>query len=997
MNFLGPAQILAGGQPVTAKLDKKELALLAYLAAQRDEISRDRAADLLWGHKDDQRARQNLRQALSNIRRLLPGAIYGPGHHVLALGRAAAAHTDLRQFDDLIRRGDLAAACVLYRGPLLDGLGLRDADGFEEWLAQRRAYYEQSVLEALSTLLVEAQRRSDNAALERHARHMLAVNPLKERATRALMLALGRQGHYNAALEAYRDCVKTLERELGVAPSAETAAVHERVLLARASPPRALPFTGADFVGRERELAEASARLRQPDCRLLTIIGLGGSGKTRLAVELARRYRSLFIHDLAYVKLDEEACSISEDGLLRSIADGLGLSTTIGQSRRQLVDYLRPREMLLVLDNFEQYVPVATVLGFVLKEAPDVRILVTSRERLDIPEEIVYPVGGMAYPPGPTAAEQASGVTPAPAGHQAIDPDTYDALTLFARAAGKVSPTFTLSTHIDDVIRLCQLVDGLPLAIELIAPWTVTETAAALATRLSVAMSQFINYERNFSERHRSLHAVFEYSWQRLTPMEQKVLRRLAVIAGPISLPAAEAITGATPSILRALADKSMIVVPEMGRYGLHCLMRAFALERLLEAGELPDAQEAHFHYFVNWIESKLPELREVNQRLALQQIAEEIGNIRAAWRYGIENATAGHLTSLMDGIYQFCIARTWYAMGLELSAVSKAALARRGLNGVLGQLVINEGFMHHHLGNYDQAGYCAEEGRLLCERERDNGGVARALFLSSTVHYDSNHYDQAEHLLIESFNLNRGLGNWEAVADLHLFLGHIIDYRTIYAPEGEARHKPTCSFEFEHERPTAAQAQGAKEAVAHFKEAQRLYGEIGHLFKLAWSRGAPGHPYYRLHQYDAALECYLEAAELFRQLDSISNRVHCLTWAGWVYHRQGQMAEARRQFQEALSQGLSILCVKKLLACLQKYSLFLWETERRHSMPLSINVFVAQHLSTDGRIRVEANEWVENITAFMRQEEGQTAVDISVAFGRQQSLAGLVHHLLGN
>ena len=299
LNFLGSAQILADGRPITAQLDKKELALLAYLAAQRGEVSRDRIAELLWGDKDDQRARQNLRQALSNIKRLLPGAIDAQGHHVLALGRTVEPHTDLRQFDKLIRRGDLAKARDLYRGPLLDGLSLRDTPTFDDWLSERRSHYEQSVLDALTVLLGDAQQQVDSAALETYARQMLAINPLKERATRALMLALGRQRHFTAALEVYRECATTLQRELGVAPSAETAAVYERVLLARAAPRGALPFTGAAFVGRERELAEASSRLLQPDCRLLTLVGLGGSGKTRLAGELARRTRRAFLHDLA--------------------------------------------------------------------------------------------------------------------------------------------------------------------------------------------------------------------------------------------------------------------------------------------------------------------------------------------------------------------------------------------------------------------------------------------------------------------------------------------------------------------------------------------------------------------------------------------------------------------------------------------------------------------------------------------------------------------------
>lgn len=1019
LRLLGPVQVLIDGRSTIDQLDRKEIALLAYLSIQQVEVSRERAADLLWGNLDlidvkprpnvghalsplstdarpaDSRAKHNLRHALYNLNRVMPGGIQAYGRHSIALNQSVRQNSDVWQFDHRLRHGDPAGAVALYRGPLLDGLDLRNADAFEEWLSERRVHYEHRVLTCLSALIADTQRRSDNAALERHARQMLAINPLKERATRALMLALGRRGHFTAALEVYSQCATTLQRELGVAPSAETMAVRERILLARAVERRVLPFQATAFIGRERELAEASARLFQPDSRLLTFVGLGGSGKTRLAIELARRNRSQLLHDVAYINLDAEACAISEEGLLRSIAGELGLSTSVEPPRRQLTEYLRPREMLVVLDNFESYVPAAAVLGAILREAPDVKMLVTSRQRLNIPEEIVYPVSGMAYPSGLGAVEQAGGVSLVSTDHAGFDPHTYDALTLFEQVVNRVNSAFALSANVDAVISLCRLVEGLPLAIELIAPWTLTEPVTAMVARLSAEMLQFIDHERNFAERHRSLHAVFEHSWQRLTPMEQEVLRRLATITGSFSLPAALAIAGATQPTLRDLADKSMLEVPETGRYALHSLLRAFALEKLQVAGELPGTREAHYHYFARFIESLLPELRGRNQLSTLQELEEEFGNIRVAWRYGIEHATADQLCSLMDGIYQFCTARTWYSLGLDISVAGKAVLARRDLSGVLGRLLINEGLMHHHLGNHDQAGHCAEEGRILCEQEGDNAGVAQALFLSSTVYYDSNQYEQAERLMIESFNLSRSMGNREALADLHLFLGHIVDYRTIYGPQGKVLNKPPRSFVFEHNWPTAEQTQGAEEAIAHFREALRLYNEIGHLFKIAWSRGAPGHPYYRLHLYDAALDCYLQAAEMFRQLNSVSNLVHCLSWAGWVLHWQGKMEEARRCFQEALSQGMSVLTVKKLLDCLQKYSVFLWKTERSHFIPLAANVLIAQHANTDGRIRMEANEWVKNIKDFMRQDEGQAAVDQAIVYGEHVTLAGLVYHLL--
>jgi len=252
LSFLGPPQVLVNGHSITARLDKKEIALLAYLAAQQGEVTREKVAALLWGEKDDQCARHNLRQALTKIKQVLPGVIDGQGRHVLVLDQAVRLRTDLWQFEDCLRHGDLASGCALYRGPLLDGLGLRSADAFEDWLTECRRYYERLALDGLTDLIGAVEQRRDIAARERYARQMLTIDPLKERAYRALLLALGRAGRFNEALQLYGQCVEKLRRDLGIAPSAETTSVYESILLARSTRRPELPYHPATFVGRER-------------------------------------------------------------------------------------------------------------------------------------------------------------------------------------------------------------------------------------------------------------------------------------------------------------------------------------------------------------------------------------------------------------------------------------------------------------------------------------------------------------------------------------------------------------------------------------------------------------------------------------------------------------------------------------------------------------------------------------------------------------------------
>lgn len=739
LNFLGPARVLVDGQSITARLDKKELSLLAYLAAQRDEVTREKVAALLWGEKNDQRAKHNLRQALTKIKQLLPGAIDGHGHHVLALGQAVRPRTDLWRFEDYMRRGDLTRGCALYRGPLLDGLGLRSADAFEDWLSESRRYYERLVLDGLTTLLGAAEQRHDVATQEHYARQMLTIDPLKERAYRALLMALGRAGRFDEALQEYARCVRLLGRELGIAPSAETTAVYERVLSARGAHRPELPFHPATFVGRERELTEATARLMDPACRLLTLLGPGGVGKTRLGIELARRNRNRFLHDIAYLSLETWQKTPSEDDLLVEIAKSLGLRASGRSVHDEMLAYLQSRELLLVLDNFELFTPVSGALRAILREAPGVKIIVTSRRRLDLADETIHPVAGLGVPPRP--ATSIGAIT-----EVANDYIAFDAPTLFVSVAQRLNPNFH-PVDVDAIIRICQLVEGLPLALELVAPWTLTLSAAAIAERLAEEGGAFVGFERNFANRQRSLYAVFEHSYRQLTLAEQRVFRRLAVVLDTISPAAAKAIAGATLPILESLMHQSMLETPAEGKAAMHNLLRAFALEKLKSAGELSETRALHYAYFQKYVADVLLRLTGGDLAHAQQQLADELSNLLAAWRFGSEHAAEDTLSVFLDGLVRLFDYRTWYAVGTEILGEVAEHLQRRGMDGLLGRLMLHAGLMHYSLGNFDEARRLAQQGGRLVETVADEWGIALAHRLEGSILYDDNHYDEPKHL----------------------------------------------------------------------------------------------------------------------------------------------------------------------------------------------------------------------------------------------------------
>lgn len=980
LNFLGPAQITLAGRSLTAGLRRKEIALLAYLAVV-GEASRESVVALLWGDMGEAAARHNLSVALDKIDDVAPGAVIRHGRRFIALAEAVWQASDVQQFERLIRARRHEQAVALYRGPFLDGLHPRNAAGFEEWHRQQEHHYEHLALAALAALLQRAEERRDNDALERHAQRVLTIDPLHEEAYRRLMLALARSGRFNEALQVYDACAKLLRQELDVTPEAATAALHERIVLARAAPRPALPCHAAPFVGRDRELAEATARLLSPAGQLLTLLGPGGMGKTRLAIELARRLGPSFLHGAVYVTLEPLDAPYTRESLLAAVAAALGLSLSAQDTRTQITGFLRDRELLLVVDNFESFVPVATTLTAILREARQVRLLVTSRQRLDLPDEMVYRVGGLSYPP-----EEDDNRSPA------ADFARYDAVTLFARAVARLDAPFDPPADAAHVARICRLVEGLPLAIEMVAPWTLSQSCAAIADKLAAGLPDLLAYERNFPDRHRSLHVVFEHSWAALPAAEQRVFRRLAVIAGVFTVEAAEAIAGATKLLLDSLARKSLIENPDERRYAYHPLVRAFALEKLVKAGELNEISASHFDYFSRYAVSRLPDLHGAGQLVALRQLEEQFANIRAAWRYGAEHAPANVLEMLSDSIVRLCWARTWYRIGIEVLQEGIEPLARRGEEYLRNHLLLHQGLMHYHLGNYDAAQQCAQAASWA----NDGRLEALALFLIASINYDQNRYDEAEPLLRRSLELNQQNEALDAAGDVLIRLGNLSMLRTFFSPAGKIPYKPPRAFVNEHRWPTSNQKAGIEAAIRYFEEALSYFSRAGSLGGIAHGRGVIGVAHYTLHDYGAAADAFQEAARLFGQLDSAAEEADCLMWLAWARHHQGRAAEARPIFHEALRLYLSASADKGVLDCLQKYSLHVWSADKQHFIPLAINAFVAQHPHAGTRMKVIAEEWVENITGFMGQDEGEAAVDKALTFGRQQTLAGLVGYLLG-
>jgi predicted ATPase/DNA-binding CsgD family transcriptional regulator len=390
------------------------------------------------------------------------------------------------------------------------------------------------------------------------------------------------------------------------------------------------------FVGRTKEVADITARLVDPECRLLTLTGLGGSGKTRLAIEAATTVAAQFPYGTVFVGLQPLTRS---DLLVPTIAQAVGLvSYSEGDLQPQLLDYLHDKTLLLILDNFEHVLDGAAFVTTMLAYAPGVKVLVTSREALSLREEWLYPLKGMATPPSVYATSL----------------EDYEAVQLFLSHARRVQPHFDPANDHESVIQICQMTAGLPLAIELAAAWLRGLSIAQIAHEMQCNLDFLSTTTRNVEERHRSMRAVFDQSWRLLSENERLIFARLSVFPGGFAGEAAGQVAEASFASLAALVEKSLVQLESADRFGIHELLRQYAMEKLEAYEETAATYARHSQYFAQLMLRHETALKQSQQLETMQVIERDFENIRLAWEWSVKNQHVTHLHAMLNGLYLF-------------------------------------------------------------------------------------------------------------------------------------------------------------------------------------------------------------------------------------------------------------------------------------------------------------------------------------------------------
>ncbi|MEZ4767395.1 MAG: BTAD domain-containing putative transcriptional regulator [Caldilineales bacterium] len=748
---LGGLQVSNDGAAVTGFVSSKVAALLAYLAVSGRPHQREALAGLLWGEMPDAAAANNLRQALTNLRKLAEPHVHITRDSV-AFNRTAPYALDVETFRDLLRLsggqpsgqriGLLRQALTLYQGDFLEGFYVRDAPDYEDWALLQRVQLRELALRGWDTLAGLLLASGDYDEAVDAAGRLLAIDPWREETHRLRMLALARSGQFSAALAQYQACRDILQREFDAAPSAETTALFERIRAAMRGPRHNLPAATTGFVGREVELADLRRALASPDTRMLTILGQGGAGKTRLALEVAGRCAPMFLNG---VRLGHLAGVNDPAALPWALADALGFTPDGGEPPEpQLLNFLRGKEMLLVLDNFEHLItdPALDLLASIVQQAPDVKLLVTSRARLGLAAERLFDLAGLPFP---SAGEADAG------GSAAVE--------LFVRRSQRVRPDFALSAEsARAVARICQLTEGLPLAIELAAAWARTMSPGEIAGELARGISLLASTARDLPERHRSMAAVFEHSWSLLDDACRTALAQLSVCRGGFDRMAAQVIVGAGPATLQTLVDRSLLRYDGGGRYDMHPMTREFAAGKLAcQPAEDEDARRRHAHHFAAQTAGREHEFHGARDRDALRWMQIESDNIRTAWDLAVEIADPDLLEGFVESFLYFFDIQGRYRECVELTGRALEAL-RTGEHGssvvrerCLGRVIALQAGFCFRLGEFEEARRGAEQARTLLEPLRPHRDVGHARLYLGAAWYGLGDLDGSLHWFLSA------------------------------------------------------------------------------------------------------------------------------------------------------------------------------------------------------------------------------------------------------
>jgi diguanylate cyclase (GGDEF)-like protein len=675
----------------------------------------------------------------------------------------------------------------------------------------------------------------------------------------------GLPGHVRSGLRYLVERGVLLQQDHGWELRADYAkeSLKEQLGFQSVRPRNNLPSTPTGMVGRENEIQEAKRMLGSS--RLLTIIGPGGVGKTRLAQQVAAELQDDFPSGVFWIPF---AAVMDAETILATLAAALGFTFYGGEDpESQFFNFLREKQMLLLLDNLEHISDGVDILARLLERASRVKLICTSRERLNLQGEAVLLLQGMDIPTN-TSLKHIEG---------------FSAIQLFMQAARLAKTDFVLNhDNKDAIIQICQLVDGLPLGIEMAASWTRMLPADQIAQEMAKNLSFLSTTQRDRPLRHQSLRAVFEQSWFLLSQEESKVLASLAVFPSHFSREAATTVAGASLLTLSRLLDKSMLQVAKNGRYAIHEVIRRFSLEKL--EGDPLAWERVHrcfVDYYAEFMTQACDKLYGQSQVEILNQISQEIGNVLQAWKWCIDHGQWNQIDRMLQSLFLYYEIRGLAQEGDRVFSQAQALLETldgmepgedSGQQVLLGRILVRRGAFARRLGLYEQSQVFTESGLEIFRPQHAIADQAFGLLKLGQLFEEIGEYEAGRDACQKGLRLYQSMEDRYGIAQILHVLGVIAYQSGSYA-----------------------------EAEKHTRESLVIFRQVGDTWNLALAFINLGNVESELGVYQQAQDYYRQALELFEQVGDLSGKAAALNNLGDVARELIEYDQAQAYLQQSL------------------------------------------------------------------------------------------------
>ncbi len=712
--------------------------------------------------------------------------------------------------------------------------------------------------------------------------------------------------------------------------------------------PNNLPLPATLFLGREGELTQIIKGLKQRECRIVNIVGPGGIGKTRLAIEAAASILSDFPDGVYFVPLTSLVTG-SIQFLVFIISDALKFTFYSKEDPKiQLINYLREKTIMLVLDNFEHLVGEAELIAEIVENAPHVKCLVTSRSRLQLKGEYLFELGGMPFP----------------VPEKTDDAEQYSAIKLFVQSARRVKPDYILLPgDRAAMVRICQLVEGLPLGIELAASWVRTLSCSEIMKELEKSLGFLSSQLQDTPKRHRSLRAVFDHTWDILSVKEKSVFKRLSIFQNGFGREAAEKIAGASLVDLTTLADKSLIRRNQSGRYEILRTIKQFAAEKLEAAStEKKETQVQFCQFYARMLDTPAgPQDQDMTAALH-EKIAEEMENVRAAWQWSVENAMFEEVDKMLTKIHSYYEGRSWLQEGIKAFQLALNKLETKAQNdkhgSVINRLRSHLGALHQRLSQYALARLLLENSLAAFKHLNSPKDISFCLNELGIIAYKQGQYEAALDHYAGSKAIKEATGDKQGLAStinnqaiVHLALGNLAEARALHEQALALRTQLNDRFGM------ASSMNNLANVIMNsgeYDEAKRLYEkslairqEIKDRTGIASCLNNLGMIYEKMDQDAKAHSLFLESLKLKQDIGDLTSSVNTYSNLGSLALKSDALDETREYLLKGLEISMKLMATPRIMELMKDVALLYLKKGDKENAFLSAALILSQPAST--------------------------------------------------